>query len=46
MVQSNNIKTQEVIMNMKSQILIWIHAKYEWYKDSKKRLWKLKKLIK
>jgi hypothetical protein len=42
MVKSNNIKTQEVIiiknyrykiMNMKSQILIWIHAKYEWYKD-------------
>jgi len=34
------------IMNMKSQVLIWIHAKYEWYKDSKKILWKLKKLIK
>ena len=51
MAQSNNVKTQEAMqienyqyktMNIRLQISIQIYAKYEWYKDMKKKLWKLR----
>ena len=44
MEQSNNVKTQEVtkienyqykITNMKTRVSIWIHMKYELYKDKR-----------
>jgi len=44
MEQSNNAKTQEVIKtenyqykitNMKTRVSIWIHMKYELYKDKR-----------